>query len=90
MPARPANSVAKPAKRLTDLHARLGRAKREEDVKAAWAKALGLEYDTSEDIDLYTPQVLFEFKYSAALTLPSNCAGILAQAVLPAPLAARP
>ena len=79
MPLRPALTVPKIAKRLAELRARLDRAKREEDVKAAWAKALCLEYDTSEDIDLYTPQVLFEFKHSVALTLPSNCAAVLAQ-----------
>lgn len=72
-------AVSKGAKRLATLKERLAKAKREEDVKAAWAKALQLEYDTSEDIDLYTPQVLFEFKFGAALTQVSRCAQVLAQ-----------
>jgi hypothetical protein len=66
-------------KRLADLKARLARANREEDVKAAWAKALALDYDTSEDIDLYTPQVLSEFKHVAGLTQTARCAQVLAQ-----------
>ncbi|MDR3232334.1 MAG: hypothetical protein LBT46_01470 [Planctomycetaceae bacterium] len=35
----------------------------EEDVKAAYAAYFGVPYNTSERHDLYTPQVLFEFKY---------------------------
>ncbi len=69
------------AKRLNDLRARIGKAKTEEDVKSAWARALGLDYDTSEDIDLYTPQVLFEFKLSAQLSQAVRRAQALAQAM---------
>ena len=79
MPNRPTRTASQVVKRLTHLKDRLGRAKREEDVKAAWARALGLDYDTSEDIDLYTPQVLFEFKHVAALTPAGRCAQVLAQ-----------
>ncbi len=35
----------------------------EEDVKSIYATRLGLPYNTSDKHDLYTPQVLFEFKY---------------------------
>ena len=79
MPKRPTLNASQSVKRLTALKDRLGRAKREEDVKAAWARALGLDYDTSEDIDLYTPQMLFEFKHVAALTQAARCAQVLAQ-----------
>ena len=79
MPKRPTFNTSQSVKRLTDLKDRLGRAKREEDVKAAWVKALGLDYDTSEDIDLYTPQMLFEFKHVAALNQAARCAQVLAQ-----------
>ena len=78
MPTQRKKTAPRSAKRLTDLKDRLGRAKREEDVKAAWAKALSLDYDTSEDIDLYTPQMLFEFKHVAALTQAARCAQVLA------------
>ncbi len=35
----------------------------EEDVKNAYAKFFDITYDTSDRHDLYTPNVLFEFKY---------------------------
>ena len=79
MPTQRTKTASQSAKRLTDLKDRLGRAKREDDVKAAWAKALNLDYDTSEDIDLHTPQMLFEFKHVAALTQASRCSQVLAQ-----------
>ena len=54
--------------RLQKLLALLVKANTEEDVKAAWAKTLGIDYNTSDDHDLYTPQVLFEFKFDRQLT----------------------
>ena len=41
----------------------LSKARTEEDVKNAYAKHFKINYDTSDRHDLYTPQVLFEFKY---------------------------
>ena len=66
-------------RRLTRLRDKLGVVGTEEEVKAAWAKALAIDYDTSEDVDLYTPQVLFEFKLSGQLSQASRCAAVLAQ-----------
>ncbi len=61
------------------LLARLDKAKREEDVKAAWAKCFDLEYDTTRDHDLYTEQVLFEFKLRRNFEQPAQRAATLAQ-----------
>ncbi len=58
---------------------RLRGAKREEDVKAAWAKCFDLEYDTADDHDLYTEQVLFEFKLQRNFDQPGQLAATLAQ-----------
>ena len=61
------------------LLARLGKARREEDVKAAWAKCFNLEYDTTRDHDLYTEQVLFEFKLRRNFDQAPQRAATLAQ-----------
>ncbi len=53
--------------------------KTEEDIKNAYAKHFDIQYDTSERIDLYTPQVLFEFKYDKNLENLKVRATILAQ-----------
>ncbi len=66
-------------KRLATLRQKLSAVRTEEEVKAAWAKALAIDYDTSEDIDLYTQQVLFEFKHIGPLLQASRCAAVLAQ-----------
>jgi hypothetical protein len=66
-------------KRLKTLLQRLDKAKTEEDVKSAWARHLKLDYDTSDDIDLYTPQVLFEFKFDRKLSNASQLAPVVAQ-----------
>ncbi len=66
-------------KRLATLRQKLGAMRTEEEVKAAWAKALAIDYDTSDDIDLYTQQVLFEFKHSGPLLQSGRCAAVLAQ-----------
>lgn len=44
---------------LNNLH----KSKTEEEVKNAYAKHFKIDYDTSKHHDLYTSQVLFEFKY---------------------------
>ena len=66
-------------KRLEILNRKLKRAKTEEDVKGAWTNCLDLEYDTSDDIDLYTPQVIFEFKFDIDLLKVQNTSLVIAQ-----------
>lgn len=66
-------------RRLDALRKRLDKSRTEEDVKAAWARHLRLDYDTSDDHDLYSPQVLFEFKYDRMLSNPSQLAPVVAQ-----------
>ncbi len=62
-------------KALPNLQTRLAKARTEEDVKAAWAQCFELPYNTSDDHDLYTPQVLFEFKFDTAITISNAQAG---------------
>ena len=57
----------------------LAKASTEEDVKAAWAKTLGIDYNTSDNHDLYTPQVLFEFKFDKQLAVANSRAPVVAQ-----------
>ncbi len=42
--------------------------KTEEDIKHAYAKFFDISYDTSDRHDLYTPRVLFEFKFDKNFT----------------------
>ena len=72
------NTEAGDHKRLEALQKKLQRAKTEEDVKGAWTKCLDLEYDTADDIDLYTPQVIFEFKFNPDLLKQQNTALVIA------------
>lgn len=56
-------SVKQPnRKRYYDFHIELKKSSVEEDVKAAYRKFFSLPQDSSSNFDLYTPQVLFEFK----------------------------
>lgn len=57
----------------------LQKGKTEEDIKNAYAKHFDIQYDTSDHLDLYTPQVLFEFKYDKNLENLKVRATILAQ-----------
>jgi len=57
----------------------LQKGKTEEDIKNAYAKHFDIQYDTSDHLDLYTPQVLFEFKYDKNLENIKVRASILAQ-----------
>ncbi len=59
----------------------LSRCKVEDDVRAAYSKFFDIPFDASEYIDLYTPQVLFEFKYDKNLTRSHEKARVLAQAL---------
>lgn len=64
---------------LSKLSALLDKAQTEEDVKAAWAKVLGVDYNTADAHDLYTPQVLFEFKFDKQLAHAEGRAPVVAQ-----------
>ena len=64
---------------LKEWIAALGATKTEEDVKGAYAAHFGIRYDTSDRIDLYTEQVLFEFKFDKNLRSLKQRAAILAQ-----------
>jgi len=57
----------------------LAKARTEEDVKNAYAKHFKVTYDTSDRHDLYTPQVLFEFKYDKNMLNLKARATVLAQ-----------
>lgn len=67
------------SKRLDALLKRLNKSRTEEDVKAAWVRHLRLDYDSSDDHDLYSPQVLFEFKDDRKLSNASHLAPVVAQ-----------
>lgn len=47
---------------ITRFFANLGKSNKEEEVKFAYAKFFDIDYNTSNDHDLYTTRVLFEFK----------------------------
>lgn len=57
----------------------LQKGKTEEDIKNVYARHFNIKYDTSERHDLYTPQVLFEFKYDRNLESLKGRAAVLAQ-----------
>lgn len=54
-------------------------AKTEEDVKHTYAEHFGIKYNTADKHDLYTPQVLFEFKFLKNFENVKVRAAILAQ-----------
>jgi len=60
---------------------RLDKAITEEDVKATYANYFKIKYDTSQHHDLYTPQVLFEFKTDKNFLNLKALATILAQSL---------
>ncbi len=57
----------------------LAKSHTDEDVKNAYAKHFKIQYDTSDRHDLYTPQILFEFKYDKNMLNIKARAWILAQ-----------
>lgn len=69
--------MAKPT--LTAFRNKLENAKTEEDVKSIFAKHFDISYDTSGHLDLYTPQILFEFKYEKNFSNLKMLASVLAQ-----------
>lgn len=62
-----------------EFKTRLQTAKTEETVKAIYAKYFKIDYDTADKHDLYTSQVLFEFKYDKNFQNLKALATILAQ-----------
>ncbi len=60
---------------------RLEKAATEEDVKAIYAGYFKIKYDTSHRHDLYTPQVLFEFKANKNFQNLKALATVLAQSL---------
>jgi len=56
-------------------------ANNEAEVIGAYTHFFGIKYNTSNRNDLYTPQVLFEFKYNKNLKQPKTLAVVLAQAL---------
>lgn len=54
-------------KTSTQFFESLRKSKTEEEVKNAYAKYFDIPYDTSDQLDLYTPGVLFEFKHEKNL-----------------------
>jgi len=67
------------SKDYTKFKTDLAKAHTEEDVKNAYAKHFKISYDTSDRHDLYTPQVLFEFKYDKNMLNLRARAAVLAQ-----------
>lgn len=67
------------SKRVAQLNKKLLKTRTEEEVKAAWAKAFDISYDTGDDHDLYHRSVLFEFKHDKNLANPTQLATVVAQ-----------
>lgn len=65
--------------RYTSFHKELKKASVEEDVKAAYRKFFSLPQDSSKRQDLYTEQMLFEFKYDKNFRNKHTRSEILAQ-----------
>lgn len=57
----------------------INKGKTEEDIKHAYAKFFDISYDTSDRHDLYTPRVLFEFKFDKNFANLKNRSQIIAQ-----------
>lgn len=60
---------------------KLQTASTEETVKAIYATHFDIEYDTTDKHDLYTPEVLFEFKYDKNFENLKAIATVLAQII---------
>ena len=77
------NEGTEPIHNMTfeEFKTKLKSAKTEETVKAIYAKYFKIDYDTADKHDLYTPQVLFEFKYDKNFQNLKALATILAQSL---------
>ena len=65
--------------RYIEFHKDLNNASVEEDVKAAYRKFFSLPQDSSKHQDLYTSQILYEFKYDKNFANKKAQAEVLAQ-----------
>lgn len=66
-------------KKFSSFKKALQKARTEEEVKHAYAKHFGLDYDTEFRHDLYSPEVFFEFKFQRSLEKRQARALVLAQ-----------
>jgi len=64
---------------MPKLYDKLKTASTEEELKNLFAKFFKLKLDTKNRIDLYTPQILFEFKYDKNLNNTQTLAQCIAQ-----------
>lgn len=64
---------------MPKLYDKLKTASTEEELKNLFAKFFKLKLDTKNQIDLYTPQILFEFKYDKNLNNTQTLAQCIAQ-----------
>lgn len=64
-----------------EFKSKLSQATTEETVKSIYAKYFNISYDTAHSHDLYTPQVLFEFKHDKNFCNLKALATILAQSL---------
>lgn len=78
-------SAPKPAhkanRKTKNLPARLMRCHTEEEVKNEFTRAFGYKLDTRMRMDLYTPEILFEFKYRRNMASLKGRAKTIAQAL---------
>ncbi|CAF3310622.1 unnamed protein product [Rotaria socialis] len=66
---------------INKFFSNLQKSKKEEEVKNAYAKFFSLDYNTSDDHDLYTTRVLFEFKADKNFENLKTRSAILAQSL---------
>lgn len=67
--------------KFEEFKRRLKAASTEEAVKAIYASHFEIEYDTADKHDLYTPEVLFEFKHDKNFDNLKAIATVLAQTI---------
>lgn len=65
--------------RYMKFHKELKKAEEEEDVKISYINFFGLDHDTSGKRDLYTPEVLYEFKFDKDMRNVGEESAVLAQ-----------
>jgi hypothetical protein len=67
--------------KFSSFSSMLLKAKTEEEVKHAYAEHFGLDYDTEFHHDLYSAEILFEFKFSRNLQRRETRAAVMAQVI---------
>jgi hypothetical protein len=71
--------MKKSSKTITELPTRLSTTGREEEVKSEFCKAFKINLDTSWGMDLYTEEILYEFKYDKGFERVRKRARVIAQ-----------